>query len=122
MLSWSNGSVVERSPRRVKNEVKNELKYEVNNDLEHNVDNQAHQNSMLEYDWTMQESIMQGTMQNQQPLETYSNKREDTYNKMAEREPICQIGQNPFMPNSSFADVVNNLQQNIPLIKEKREE
>lgn len=105
MLSWSNGSVIERSPRRVKNEVKNEL--------EHNVDNQAHQNSMLEYDWTMQEQ--------QQPFSS-SNKREDTYNKMAEREPICQIGQNPFMPNSSFADVVNNLQQNIPLVKEKREE
>ena len=113
MLRWSNGSLVERSPRRVKNEVKNELKYESNNELEHNVDNQAHQNSMLEYDWTMQQ---------QKPLETYSNKREDTYNKMAEREPICQIGQNPFMPNSSFADVVNNLQQNIPLVKEKREE
>lgn len=105
MLSWSNGSVIERSPRRVKNEVKNEL--------EHNVDNQAHQNSMLEYDWTMQEQ--------QEPFSS-SNKREDTYNKMAEREPICQIGQNPFMPNSSFADVVNNLQQNIPLVKEKREE
>ena len=114
MLRWSNGSVVERSPRRITNEVKNELKYESKNELEHNVDNQAHQNSMLEYDWTMQ--------QHQKPLETYSNKREDTYNKMAEREPICQIGQNPFMPNSSFADVVNNLQQNIPLVKEKREE
>jgi len=113
MLRWSNGSVVERSPRRITNEVKNELKYESKNELEHNVDNQAHQNSMLEYDWTMQQ---------QKPLETYSNKREDTYNKMAEREPICQIGQNPFMPNSSFADVVNNLQQNIPLVKEKREE
>ena len=109
MLRWSNGSLVERSPRRVKNE----LKYESNNELEHNVDNQAHQNSMLEYDWTMQ--------QQQEPFSS-SNKREDTYNKMAEREPICQIGQNPFMPNSSFADVVNNLQQNIPLVKEKREE
>ena len=112
MLSWSNGSVVERSPRRIKNEVKNELNNELNNELEHNVDNQAHQNSMLEYDWTMQQ---------QEPFSS-SNKREDTYNKMAEREPICQIGQNPFMPNSSFADVVNNLQQNIPLVKEKREE
>ena len=109
MLRWSNGSLVERSPRRVKNE----LKYESNNELEHNIDNQAHRNSMLEYDWTMQ--------QQQEPFSS-SNKREDTYNKMAEREPICQIGQNPFMPNSSFADVVNNLQQNIPLVKEKREE
>ena len=112
MLSWSNGSVIERSPRRI-NVVKNELNNEVKNELEHNVDNQAHQNSMLEYDWTMQ--------QQQEPFSS-SNKREDTYNKMAEREPICQIGQNPFMPNSSFADVVNNLQQNIPLVKEKREE
>ena len=115
MLSWSNGSLVERSPRRIKNEVNNE-KNEKNNP-DQNIDDQAQHNSMLEYDWTMQETMMQ-----QKPLETYSNKREDTYNKMAEREPICQIGQNPFMPNSSFADVVNNLQQNIPLIKEKREE
>ena len=68
---------------------------------------------MLEYDWTMQ--------QQQEPFSS-SNKREDTYNKMAEREPICQISQNPFMPHNSFADVVNNLQQNIPLVKEKREE
>ena len=115
MLRWSNGSVIERSPRRIK---KNDsANNEVKNELNQNIDDQAHRNSMLEYDWTMQESMLF-----QKPIEKYSNKREDTYNKMSEREPICQIGQNPFMPNSSFADVVNNLQQNIPLVKEKREE
>ena len=120
MLRWSNGSVVERSPRRI-NVVHNEsIKNDEN--IDQNVNEQAQRNSMLEYDWTMQGTMQESIMQNQKPLETYSNKREDTYNKMAEREPICQIGQNPFMPNSSFADVVNNLQQNIPLVKEKREE
>ena len=111
MLRWSNGSVVERSPRRIKNEINNEPSY--------NVNDQAQRTSMLEYDWTMQET-MQGTLQHE-PFNS-SNKREDTYNKMAEREPICQISQNPFMPHNSFADVVNNLQQNTPLVKEKREE
>ena len=118
MLRWSNGSLVERSSRRLKNELKNDVNEEIiNNEIDHNVNEQAQRNSMLEYDWTMQETMMQQT-----PIDTYSNKREDTYNKMAEREPICQIGQNPFMPNNSFADVVNNLKQNVPLVKEKREE
>ena len=110
MLRWSNGSVVERSPRR--RIIKNDQQNDQQNEPRYNIDDQAQRNSMLEYDWTMQQ---------QEPFSS-SNKREDTYNKMAEREPICQISQNPFMPNSSFADVVNNLQQNTPLVKEKREE
>jgi hypothetical protein len=35
-----------------------------------------------------------------------SNKREDTYNKMAEREMMGQIGFNPFMTNNSYANDV----------------
>ena len=114
MLRWSNNEPFERSPRIKKKDQNIDLP------INTNIDNQAQRNSMLEYDWTMQ-GTMQGTMHQHQELFS-SNKREDTYNKMAEREPICQISQNPFMPNSSFADVVNNLQQNIPLVKEKREE
>jgi hypothetical protein len=31
-----------------------------------------------------------------------SNKREDTYNKMSEREMIGQVGYNPFNPNNNY--------------------
>ena len=34
------------------------------------------------------------------------NKREETYNKMSEREMICQIGQNPFMNNNNYLEDV----------------
>ena len=35
-----------------------------------------------------------------------SNKREETYNKMAEREMMGQIGFNPFMTNNSYVNDV----------------
>jgi hypothetical protein len=35
-----------------------------------------------------------------------SNKREESYNKMAEREMMGQIGFNPFMQNNSYIDDV----------------
>jgi len=35
-----------------------------------------------------------------------SNKREDSYNKMAEREMMGQIGFNPFMTNNSYVNDV----------------
>ena len=34
------------------------------------------------------------------------NKREDTYNRMAEREMVGQIGMNPFMQRNYLEDVI----------------
>jgi len=33
-----------------------------------------------------------------------ANKREETYNKMSEREMICQVNQNPFLSNSNYLE------------------
>jgi len=41
-----------------------------------------------------------------------TNKREETYNKMAEREMVGQVGFNPFLANNSYIDDVN-IQENF---------
>jgi len=33
-----------------------------------------------------------------------TNKREETYNKMSERELVCQTGQNPFLTNNNYVE------------------
>lgn len=40
-----------------------------------------------------------------------TNKREDTYNKMSERELVCQTGQNPFLPNNNYVDDILSHEQ-----------
>jgi hypothetical protein len=83
---WSNGEICERSPRILKIPVETV-------DSNKHVDFQAHQQSLLSENdiWNMDSMQF---IQEDKPL----NKREDTYNKMSEREMVSQIGQNPFLP------------------------
>jgi hypothetical protein len=54
-----------------------------------------------------EETINRCLLQNDEMLSSSfvfqkSNKREDTYNKMSEREMIGQVGYNPFNPNNNY--------------------
>lgn len=90
---WSNGEICERSPRFQKIPVETV-------DNKH-VDYQAHQQSLLSENdiWNMDGMQF---IQEDKPL----NKREDTYNKMSEREMVSQIGQNPFLPGGDYLNGV----------------
>jgi len=40
-----------------------------------------------------------------------TNKREETYNKMSERELVCQTGQNPFLTNNNYVEDILSHEQ-----------
>jgi hypothetical protein len=89
---WSNGEKYERSPRR-----KPILKTE-------HIEKTAIQQSLLSENdqWAMNQEGELFVFSHDKPL----NKREDTYNRMAEREMIGQIGLNPFSQNEYITDVI----------------
>lgn len=102
---WSNGEVCERSPR-IRRVVNPEQSQTTTHQMEtttsvKNVDFNAHKQSLLSENdiWNMDGVQF---IQEEQPL----NKREDTYNKMSEREMVSQIGQNPFLPGGDYLNGV----------------
>jgi len=100
-MKWTDGKPYEKSPRRGYSYTKNDDPQKQQQHLKqpsYQEEDLAQKVAMLEPDWTLQDSF---TIQR-------SNKREDTYNKMSEREPICQLSQNPFMPNNSYSEVIQN--------------
>jgi hypothetical protein len=82
---WSNGSIVERSPRiqiPIKHEHQSQMPKPIQKEI---LDNNAFLQSLnCDPGFDFREN----------------NKREESYNKMAEREMIAQIGQNPFFINN----------------------
>ena len=90
---WSNGDNYERSAR----------KPPVIKTLA--IEKTAIQQSLLSEDdqWVMNEVGELFILDNN---EKSLNKREDTYNRMAEREMIGQIGMNPFSDNNYINDVI----------------
>ena len=103
---WSNGEVCQRSPRIPKVAVNQEQIQQIQQiqQMESNtkhIDFNAHQQSLLSENdiWNMDGVHF---IQEEQPL----NKREDTYNKMSEREMVSQIGQNPFLPGGDYLNGV----------------
>jgi hypothetical protein len=102
---WSNGEKAERTPRpppmqnRTRNiEVENEYNsYEVHD--ENQVVNRCLFNpeEML----GLREIMDHGQQQMMSEFQKQPNKREDTYNRMAEREMVGQRGMNPFFSQNS---------------------
>ena len=83
--TWSNGDKCVKSPRRIP-----VIQPPVN------TSEQAYNQSLLsETDvWSIDEPVFISGI----------NKREDTYNKISERELISQTGQNPFMAGNNYLD------------------
>ena len=88
---WSIGDRYEKSPR-----TKKEKEKEDENRYIENIAITAQQQSLLSENdsWAILEETMS------------MNKREDTYNKMSEREMMCQVSRNPFMTQNSYLDDV----------------
>ena len=93
---WTHGDKYEKSAR-----INIHTQNTANNDSHQQTSQLAFQQSLLSENdvWSLDE---QQIFVNQDKI----NKREDTYNKMAEREMICQIGMNPFMNSNYLEDVI----------------
>ena len=93
---WSNGTIAERSPRisaKTNDTRPPPPEMHVPKEI---LDNEAYLQSLdCDYESMFREN----------------NKREESYNKMAEREMIAQIGQNPFFTNNTTDndEYVNNV-------------
>jgi hypothetical protein len=101
---WSNGDKYEKSSRYSKTEKMVDTDGLSNDSYNGTqISNQAFQQSFLSENdiWSIEENILLGI--SNQPFNQQSiNKREDTYNKLSEREMMCQTGQNPFMLENNY--------------------
>ena len=93
---WSIGDRYEKSPRTKKEKEKEKEKEDENSRYIENIAITAQQQSLLSENdsWAILEETLS------------MNKREDTYNKMSEREMMCQVSRNPFMTQNSYLDDV----------------
>ena len=97
---WTFGGQYERSPRS-----KQQAQRLPQQQQEPTVDPSelAFQQSFLSENdpWSLEEQQIFVPQQQSKP-----NKREDTYNRMAEREMVGTVGMNPFMNNHNYLDDV----------------
>ena len=99
---WSYGGHYEKSYRLQKQQQQQQQQPNQNSDsVQHNIAQMAqHQSLLSENDiWSLDDPM---NIMGDKPL----NKREDTYNKMSEREMIGQIGMNPFSNSNYINDVM----------------
>jgi hypothetical protein len=101
---WSCGEPCERTPRRKQNsEIGKEPEYKMETPEVNMVEGAYQQSLLSENDvWSIDGPQFFGENFGENGFRQAPNKREDTYNKMSEREIIAQIGQNPFLPNHNY--------------------
>ena len=102
-LSWSNGDIVERSPRKRNQQKEQQQQQQEQQEQDPHFAKQQqqlaqHQSLLSEEDpWSIVDfSNMRSSM----------NRREDTYNKISEREMVGQMGRNPFMSENNYLNDV----------------
>jgi hypothetical protein len=98
---WTNGEKCEKSPRKP-NRVQSQTQIDYGDEEPGKSAQLAFQQALLSENdvWSLEEQQVFVTQQKP------ANKREDTYNRMAEREMIGQIGMNPFMQRNYLEDVM----------------
>ena len=99
---WTYGGRYEKSCRLQKQQEQQPTQNSDNiQNVQHNIAQMAqHQSLLSENDiWSLDDPM---NIMGDKPL----NKREDTYNKMSEREMIGQIGMNPFSNSNYINDVM----------------
>lgn len=102
---WTIGEKYEKSPRQPRRGQQNQsqCQTQINYDDEDpsKMSTLAFQQALLSENdvWSLEEQ--QVFVNPEKPM----NKREDTYNRMAEREMVGQIGMNPFMQRNYLEDV-----------------
>ena len=101
-----NGENYEKSPRIQKQvrHIEASIEAESFENIKHRTAHMAQQQSLLSENdvWSLDEPMSSMEMALDKPL----NKREDTYNKMSEREMIGQIGMSPFSNSNYINDVM----------------
>ena len=100
---WTQGEPYEKSARRINQRQATQFESQINYDDNSQQTSQiAFQQALLSENdvWSLEEQ--QVFVNPNKPM----NKREDTYNKMAEREMVGQIGMNPFMQRNYLEDVI----------------
>jgi len=97
---WTHGDKYEKSARRVSQNQQNQQMYQMQHPETEQI---AFQQALLSENdvWSLEEQQI-FVKEQEKPY----NKREDTYNKMAEREMVGQIGMNPFMQRNYLEDVM----------------
>jgi hypothetical protein len=103
---WTNGEKYEKSTRqypRTQNQIQSQTQINYDEDEDpRRMSQLAFQQALLSENdvWSLEEQ--QVFVNPDKPM----NKREDTYNRMAEREMVGQIGMNPFMQRNYLEDVM----------------
>ena len=98
---WTYGGSYEKSCRLQKQQQQQQQPNQNSDSVQNNIAQMAqHQSLLSENDiWSLDDPM---NIMGDKPL----NKREDTYNKMSEREMIGQIGMNPFSNSNYINDVM----------------
>lgn len=107
---WSNGEHFERTPRKkIYEKQANEIRQEITNAEPVSMVEGAYQQSLLSENdvWSIDGPQFFG----ENGFHNMPNKREETYNKMSEREIMGQIGQNPFLPNHNYLNDIMTQEQ-----------
>ena len=98
---WTYGGSYEKSCRLQKQQQQQQQPNQNSDSVQNNIAQMAqHQSLLSENDiWSLDDPM---NIMGDKPL----NKREDTYNKMSEREMIGQIGMSPFSNSNYINDVM----------------
>lgn len=98
---WTNGEKCEKSPRQPRRGQQSQSQINYDDEDPSKMSTLAFQQALLSENdvWSLEEQ--QVFVNPDKPM----NKREDTYNRMAEREMVGQIGMNPFMQRNYLEDV-----------------
>jgi hypothetical protein len=98
---WTQGEPYQKSARKVIKQQQFESQINYDDNPQQNANVALQQALLSENDvWSLEEQ--QVFVNPDKPM----NKRENTYNKMAEREMVGQIGMNPFMQRNYIEDVM----------------
>jgi hypothetical protein len=100
---WTQGEPYQKSARR--NNMRKVLQF----DTQINYDDNPEQTSQIAFQQALLSENDVWSLEEQQVFvnpDKPMNKRENTYNKMAEREMVGQIGMNPFMQRNYLEDVM----------------
>uniref|UniRef100_A0A6C0HDA6 Uncharacterized protein n=1 Tax=viral metagenome TaxID=1070528 RepID=A0A6C0HDA6_9ZZZZ len=117
---WSNGEKAERTPRPPLNQKRTQFVEEQEYEFSYEVhdENQVVNRCLTSAEEMLglREIMDQGQQNLMNEFQKQPNKREDTYNRMAEREMVGQRGMNPFFSqnsnnNSGYIDDLMNQEQ-----------
>jgi len=102
---WTQGEPYKKSARRIVNYQQQQKQFE----SQINYDDNPQQTSQIAFQQALLSENDVWSLEEQQVFvnpDKPMNKRENTYNKMAEREMVGQIGMNPFMQRNYLEDVM----------------